>query len=75
MMNKLLRLPVLLASALSLLACSSYNVDEVLPDKAVEYKREKQAERNLELPPDLTSDRINDRMSVPDNFGGVATSY
>jgi outer membrane protein assembly factor BamC len=64
---------VLIAAGLS--ACSSYNVDEVLPDKAVEYKRETQAERNLELPPDLTSDRINDRMSVPDTFGGVSTSY
>jgi outer membrane protein assembly factor BamC len=56
-------------------ACSSYNVDDVLPDKSVEYKRERQAEKNLELPPDLTSDRINDRMSVPDSFGGVSTSY
>lgn len=61
--------------ALALSACSSYNVDEVLPDKAVEYKRERQAEQNLEIPPDLTSDRINDKMSVPDNFGGVSTSY
>lgn len=60
---------------LALGACSSYNVDDVLPDKSVEYKREKQAERNLEIPPDLTSDRINDRMSVPDVFGGVSTSY
>lgn len=59
--------------ALALAGCSS--VDDVLPDKAVEYKRERQAERNLEIPPDLTSDRINDRMSVPDNFAGVSTSY
>jgi outer membrane protein assembly factor BamC len=64
---------VALAAALS--ACGSYNVDKVLPDKSVEYKREKQAARNLELPPDLTSDRINDRMSVPDTFGGESTSY
>ncbi|RMG35643.1 MAG: outer membrane protein assembly factor BamC [Gammaproteobacteria bacterium] len=47
----------------------------MLPDKAVEYKREKQASKNLEVPPDLTSRRFNDRMSVPDNFAGVATSY
>ena len=32
-------------------ACGSVNVDDVLPDKSVEYKREKQAERNLEVPP------------------------
>lgn len=66
---------IVILSILALSACSSYNVDEVLPDKAVEYKREKQAEQNLEIPPDLTSDRINDKMSVPDNFGGVSTSY
>lgn len=56
-------------------ACGSVNVDDVLPDKSVEYKREKQAERNLEVPPDLTTRRINDKMSVPDNFAGVATNY
>lgn len=70
-----MRVVVVSLIALGLAACSSYNVDEVLPDKSVEYKRETQAERNLELPPDLTSERINDRMSVPDSFGGVSTSY
>lgn len=75
MMNKLSRISVLAWCAFGLAACSSVNVDDVLPDKSVEYKRERQAERNLEVPPDLTSDRINDRMSVPDNFGGVSTSY
>jgi outer membrane protein assembly factor BamC len=64
-----------LIALLVLAGCGSYNVDDVLPDKAVEYKRETQAGRNLEIPPDLTSDRINDKMSVPDNFGGVSTSY
>ncbi|MCG6967404.1 MAG: outer membrane protein assembly factor BamC [Chromatiaceae bacterium] len=73
MMNKLSRNLVLAWFAVALAACSS--VDNVLPDKSVEYKRERQAERNLEVPPDLTSDRINDRMSVPDNIGGVSTSY
>lgn len=56
-------------------ACGSVNVDDVLPDKSVEYKREKQAERNLEVPPDLTTRRVNDKMSVPDNYAGVATNY
>lgn len=59
----------------ALAACSSVEVDEYLPDKKVEYKREAQAERNLEIPPDLTTDRINDRMSVPDSFGAGSTSY
>ena len=60
---------------LLLSGCGSLNVDNVLPDKSVEYRREKQAERNLEIPPDLTTRRVNDKMSVPDNFGGVATNY
>ena len=75
MMKKLSFHLVLLVLAIGLSSCSSVDVDEYLPDKKVEYKRERQAERNLEIPPDLTSDRINDRMSVPDTFGGVSTSY
>jgi len=75
MMNKLSRNLVLASLAFGLAACGSMNADDVLPDKSVEYKRERQAERNLEIPPDLTSERINDRMSVPDNLGGVSTSY
>jgi len=75
MMKKLLRILIPASLAVILGACGSVNVDDVLPDKSVEYKRERQAERNLEIPPDLTTDRINDRMSVPDNFGGVSTSY
>ena len=63
----------LLSLALVLSGCGT--VDDVLPDKAVEYKRETQAEKNLEIPPDLTSDRINDRMSVPDIYAGESTSY
>jgi len=74
-MNPIKRVVVLTCSALLLSACGSVNLDEYLPDKSVEYKREKQAERNLEIPPDLTSSRVNDRMSVPDNYVGVATNY
>lgn len=62
-------------ASLGLFGCGSWNVDDVLPDKRVEYQREEQAERNLEIPPDLTSERINDRMSVPDTFGAGGTSY
>jgi outer membrane protein assembly factor BamC len=73
MVKKLSLNLALLVLALGLSACST--VDDVLPDKAVEYKRETQAEKNLEIPPDLTSDRINDRMSVPDVYAGESTSY
>ena len=64
---------VFLLLALGLSACT--NPETVLPDKAVEYKRETQADKNLEIPPDLTSDRINDRMAVPDIYAGESTSY
>ncbi len=63
------------ALALMVTGCGSVGVDDVLPDKSVEYKREKQAERNLEIPPDLTTRRVNDKMSVPDNPAGVPTNY
>ncbi len=75
MMNAMLRYPLLGCMALLLAACGGSGSNSVIPDKSVEYKRERQAERNLEIPPDLTSDRINDRMSVPDNFGDASTSY
>jgi outer membrane protein assembly factor BamC len=73
--SKFSRNLLLSLACLGLVGCGSWNVDDVLPDKRVEYKREQQAERNLEIPPDLTSDRINDRMSVPDTFGSGGTSY
>jgi outer membrane protein assembly factor BamC len=66
---------LLTLACLGLVGCGSWNVDEVLPDKRVEYQREQQAGRNLEIPPDLTSDRITDRMSVPDTFGAGGASY
>ena len=72
-MRECMRYLIISLLVVTLTACSSMGVDEVLSDKAVEYKRETQAERNLEIPPDLTSGRINDKMSVPDNFGGVSS--
>jgi outer membrane protein assembly factor BamC len=62
---------ILLAGLLS--GCGSMNTGSFLPDKSVEYKKEKQAERNLEMPPDLTSDELSDRLSSAD--GGIAASY
>lgn len=75
MIKVLSRLFVLVLVSAGLVACSSWSADKILPDKSVEYKRERQAERDLEVPPDLTTDRMNDRMSVPDNLAGVSTSY
>ena len=49
-------LVVYAALLFGLAGCGS-NTNDILPDKSVEYKREKQAERSLEVPPDLTPRR------------------
>ena len=51
--------------------CSSNGLDKVLPDKQVEYKREVIADKHLEVPPDLTSSRIENR--IPGLEGGSTT--
>lgn len=50
------------------------SVDDVLPDRKVEYKKAKQAGNNLEIPPDLTKSSINDELVIPDSVNaGSAT--
>lgn len=52
--------------------CSSIpGMDSVLPDRKVEYKKSRQAENNLEIPPDLSRTTINDELVIP---GGAAAS-
>jgi len=48
------------------------STDEILPDKKVEYKRERQSERNLEIPPDLSQSE-GDGLTVP-GVGGATYS-
>ena len=64
---------VLLAPVLILGGCSSMNIDRMLPDKQVEYKREVVVDKHLEIPPDLTSSRIDTR--VPGLSGADGTTY
>lgn len=40
--------------------------EKILPDKKVEYKKSKEATRNLEIPPDMTRSSINDELMIPD---------
>ncbi len=47
-------------------------LDEVLPDKRTEY-RKSQPMPDLEVPPDLTTDAIRDRMTIPE--GGEAATF
>jgi outer membrane protein assembly factor BamC len=60
-----------------LVGCESLSskVEEVLPDRKVEYKKSRQSERDLEIPPDLTSGSIDDNFSIPGSAGsrGSAT--
>jgi outer membrane protein assembly factor BamC len=65
-------LPLLAAGLLS--GCSSLKEDNWLPDNSVDYRREKAAEKNLEVPPDLTSRSIKNRAMVPE-LGGVSVTY
>jgi len=60
--------------ALSLVGCSRIvpKLDEVLPDNRVEYRKSKTLP-DLEVPPDLTTDAIRDRMAIPE--GGDNATY
>lgn len=50
------------------------STDSVLPDRKTEYKKSRQAERNLEIPPDLTRSSISDELVIPDTpASGVNT--
>jgi len=50
------------------------NVDDILPDKKVEYKKAKNAGENLEIPPDLTKRSINDSLVVPGSTGASSAT-
>jgi len=66
-------LTILIAS--SLVGCSMLpETSKILPDRKVDYKKEKQAEQDLEIPPDLTTSSIDDTRMVPDiTPSGTAT--
>ncbi len=60
----------------SLTACSMLpDVSKVLPDRKVDYKKEKQAEQDLEIPPDLTKSSIDDTRIVPDTAPSGTATY
>lgn len=64
---------VLAVVVLLLAACSSTpDLEDYLPDQRLEYKKQREAEENLEIPPDLTSGSFDDAMDVP-SLGGTAT--
>ncbi len=70
-----MRFAALIIASLLIGGCSKYlpKLDEVLPDRTKEY-RKSESLPDLEVPPDLTSEAINDSMAVPDvDAAGVAT--
>jgi len=70
MMLNLIRLMVLIGLLSLLSACSS----TVSGEKA-DYKKQVQAEENLEIPPNLTSGSIKDSMKVPDVTSESSTTF
>lgn len=60
--------------ALFLQGCGSFNTEDYLPDKKVEYKKSKQVGTNLELPPDLTNVRVGSELYVPNTTTGSGTA-
>jgi outer membrane protein assembly factor BamC len=68
---------VLSSLTLSLLAgCSAMpDMGDMLPDRKVEYKRSKAAEKNLEVPPDLSSTSISDDLVIPGSMGSGSATY
>ncbi len=64
---------LVLSAVLALAGCSKLvpKLDEVVPDNRVAYRKSKTLP-DLEVPPDLTTDAIKDRMAIPEG-GDVAT--
>ena len=63
-------LTVLLAAG-----CGSLpGVDNVLPDRKVEYKKSREVDKNLEIPPDLSKSTINDELVIPGTRGAATMS-
>ena len=58
---------------MSLLSACSYipKMDQVLPDKRTEYKKSESLP-DLEVPPDLTADAINDNMAIPNEEASLS---
>jgi outer membrane protein assembly factor BamC len=65
---------LLLPVVSGLTGCGSAAVQEMLPDQTLAYKKSRQAEENLELPPDLKGGNFDDAMDVPPVAGGATYS-
>lgn len=66
-----------LGGALLISGCSTVSemTEDVLPDRSVDYKKQKIVERNLEIPPDLSRSGIENNLAVPGEANGGAATY
>lgn len=71
-MHNAIVLSILVTGALLLPACSTPDLDDYLPDQRLQYKKQREASENLEIPPDLTAGTFDDAMDVPP-LGGATT--
>jgi outer membrane protein assembly factor BamC len=69
-------LPVATGIALALLlgGCGGGKLDNYLPDERLAYKKAREAEENLELPPDLAGGSFDDAMDIPPAAGSATYS-
>ena len=64
--------PLLLLMPLIAACGGSANLEKYLPDQTLEYKKQREASENLELPPDLASGGFDDALDIP-TAAGTAT--
>src|SRR3970040_680299 len=71
----MLRILLLMLVAATLAGCGVVpKFDDVVPDKRTEYKKSKSLP-DLEVPPDLTSEAINDSMNIPNEDQATLSEY
>lgn len=66
---------LLVSATLGLGACSSWNADKVLPDRKVEYKKAREAGKDLEIPPDLSTSAIASGEYIPETGTPPVTTF
>ena len=64
--------PLLLLLPLLVACGTSKTIEKILPDQSLEYKKQREASENLELPPDLASGGFDDALDIP-TASGTAT--
>lgn len=72
--NAMTKKLTLLLTALGLTACSTGSLLDNLPDRSPDY-RQSHVGRKIEVPPDLTSDTLNDQLVVSDFTPSSSASY